>query len=114
MNYAELSKKVEEHVINYFHSHQDPQLTYHNLDHTLGVVKAAIQIADHYQLNDRDFFIVTAAAWFHDMGYLKGAEKHEEKGAKMAQVFLHQSGVDKETIQTISRLHYCYHFAAKS
>ena len=44
-----------------------------------------MQIADHYQLNERDFFIVTTAAWFHDIGYLNGAENHEEKGAEMAQ-----------------------------
>src|SRR6476620_12034244 len=102
MNYAELSRKVEEHVINYFNSREDPQLTYHNLDHTLGVVKAAKQIADNYQLDDKGLFIVITAAWFHDIGYLKGAEKHEEKGAKMARVFLHKSGVDSETIQTIT------------
>ena len=62
MNYAELSKKAEEYVINYFTFHQKPQLTYHNLDHTMAVVKAAIQIADHYQLSEKDLFIVTAAA----------------------------------------------------
>src|SRR6476619_7605864 len=94
MNYAELSRKVEEHVINYFNSREDPQLTYHNLDHTLGVVKAAKQIADNYQLDDKGLFIVITAAWFHDIGYLKGA--------KMARVFLHKSGVDSETIQTIT------------
>jgi predicted metal-dependent HD superfamily phosphohydrolase len=102
MNYAELSKKVEEHVISYFNSRENPQLTYHNLDHTLSVVKAAKQIADDYQLSDKELFIVTAAAWFHDIGYLKGAEKHEEKGAKMAHVFLHKSGVNSESIQTIT------------
>jgi predicted metal-dependent HD superfamily phosphohydrolase len=102
MNYTELSKKVEEHQLNYFRSHQDHQLVYHNLNHTLAVVKAAIQIANHYQLDDRDFFIVTTAAWFHDVGYFQGANNHEVKGAQMAQAFLHELGVDKETTQMIS------------
>jgi len=102
MNYAELSKKAEEYVINYFTFHQKPQLTYHNLDHTMAVVKAATQIADHYQLSEKDLFIVTAAAWFHDVGYLKGLDNHEESGAKMGREFLNRSGVDEETIETIS------------
>ena len=44
-------------------------------------------ISQCIKLSKRDFFIVTTAAWFHDMGYFKGAENHEEKGAKMCRVF---------------------------
>jgi len=101
MNYFKLSKEVEEHVVKYFQSHRDSQLPYHNLDHTRGVVKAAMQIADHSQLNERDFFIVITAAWFHDVGYFHGVENHEKKGAEIAQDFLYRLDVDKETIQTI-------------
>jgi len=101
MNYFKLSKEVEEHVVKYFQSHRGSQLPYHNLDHTRGVVKAAMQIADHNQLNERDFFIVITAAWFHDVGYFHGVENHEKKGAEIAQDFLYRLDVDKETIQTI-------------
>ena len=101
MNYFKLSKEVEEHVVKYFQSHRDSQLPYHNLDHTRGVVKAAMQIADHSQLNERDFFIVITAAWFHDVGYFHGVENHEKKGAEIAQDFLYRLDVDEETIQTI-------------
>ena len=51
-----------------------------------------------YKLSERDFFIVTTAAWFHDIGYLKGAEKHEEKGAKMATTFLKDAGIDYKVL----------------
>lgn len=101
MDYSAISKKVEEHVINYFKSHDNPQLTYHNFDHTFGVVKAAAEIAIRYKLTERDFFIVTTAAWFHDIGYLKSTEKHEEKGAKMAAAFLKDAGIDNETTQSV-------------
>ena len=102
IDYSALSGKVEEHVVDYFKSHHNPQLTYHNLDHTLGVVKAATEMAMHYKLSKRDFFIVTTAAWFHDMGYFKGAENHEDKGAKMCRVFLQDLGVDAETTQSVT------------
>jgi len=42
----------------------DEKLIYHN--RTLREsVEAAIRIAQHYQLNERDFFIVNVAVWFH-------------------------------------------------
>jgi len=101
-DYSALSAIVEEHVVNYFKIHYNPQLTYHNFDHTLGVVKAAAEIAMHYKLSKRDFFIVTTAAWFHDIGYFKGAENHEEKGTKVCRAFLRDLGVDTETTQSVT------------
>lgn len=101
VNYSALSEKVEEHVVNYFKSHLNPQLTYHNFHHTFGVVKAAAEIAMQCKLSEKDFFIVTTAAWFHDIGYFKGAENHEENGTKMARAFLKDLGVDKETTQSV-------------
>jgi len=101
VDYSAVSAIVEEHVVNYFKSHYNPQLTYHNFDHTLGVVKAAAEMAMHYKLSTRDFFIVTTAAWFHDIGYFRGPENHEEKGTKMCRAFLRNLKVDTETIQSV-------------
>jgi predicted metal-dependent HD superfamily phosphohydrolase len=59
-------------------------------------------IAQHYQLNDPDFFIVNVAAWFHDIGYLTGeATGHEERGARMAEAFLTGTGVGQAVIASI-------------
>jgi hypothetical protein len=45
-------------------------------------VNAAIQIANHYQLDDVGFFVVVTAAWFHDMGYFSGGPNgHELQGS---------------------------------
>jgi predicted metal-dependent HD superfamily phosphohydrolase len=101
MNYQELSKKVQDHVQSLFHSQKDKTFFYHSLAHTQGVVKAASQIANHYQLNEKDFFIVTTAAWFHDAGYFSDPKNHETKGAEMAGTFLKTHGLDEETIQTV-------------
>jgi predicted metal-dependent HD superfamily phosphohydrolase len=102
MNYPELSRKVQDHVQSFFNSQKDKNFVYHNLAHTQSVVKATSQIANHYQLNEKDFFIVTAAAWFHDTGYFADYYNHEIKGVEMASVFLRNNGVDEETIQFIS------------
>jgi predicted metal-dependent HD superfamily phosphohydrolase len=96
INYKQLQLEVEKHVGNYFHTHHDPRLVYHNFEHTQEVVNAAHQIANHYQLNDQDFFTVTVAAYFHDTGYFEEALQHEAKGAALADQFLaeHQVGME--------------------
>ena len=96
MNYKQLQEEVKAHVLEYFHTHHDARLVYHNLEHTQNVVDATIQIANHYQLNDKDFFIVTTGAWFHDTGYFEDAQNHEAKGASLADAFLKEKKVVAE------------------
>lgn len=93
MNYKHLQEEVKKHVLDYFGSHHDSKLVYHDLAHTQDVVKATVQIANHYQLNDKDFFIVTTGAWFHDTGYFEDLHDHEQKGAELAVAFLKQKQV---------------------
>ena len=71
MNYKNLLDDVKNYVLAYFATQHDSKLVYHNLAHTQDVVKSTIQIANHYQLNEKDFFIVVAGAWFHDTGYFE-------------------------------------------
>ena len=101
MTYTDLSRKVQEHVLAYFQSHEDPTFVYHNLVHTQGVVKAAIQIANYYRLEEKELFIVTTAAWFHDAGYFEDYTQHERRGVEKAVSFLQKIGVDQETIDAV-------------
>jgi len=102
MNYQQLLQQVQDHVLNYYKTHDTSTLIYHNLKHTDGVVKAAIQIANHYQLNDTDFFIVICACWFHDIGYIEDPQNHEQKGADLAAEFLKNNDItDTELIAQI-------------
>src|SRR5258705_1659813 len=101
MNYPELAKLVQDHVLSLFRSEKDKSFVYHNSAHTEGVVRAATQIANHYQLNERDFFIVTTAAWFHDTGYFSDSKNHEAKGGEMATTFLRNNFIDEETVAAV-------------
>jgi predicted metal-dependent HD superfamily phosphohydrolase len=95
-------RDTELHVKGLFDSGEHEQLLYHNLAHTQEVVKAAKQIADHYQLKEQDYFTVVAAAWFHDAGYLYGVTKgHEEKGAELAAAYLADKGCDAPVIEQV-------------
>ncbi len=101
MNYLEILDQVKTHVENAFHSHSNTNLVYHNISHTEHVVKHAVEIANHYQLSDSDFFIVVSASWFHDVGYLQSWESHEEKGAEAAADFLRGIGVEQKLIDVV-------------
>lgn len=102
MDYNIILDQAEQYVRNFFSSHIDVRIVYHDRTHTEQVVEAARTIAQHYQLNERDFFIVNVAAWFHDIGYFKGGGPgHEQRGAEMAAAFLTGTGVDDGTIQSV-------------
>lgn len=102
MKYREMLEQLRAYVTSLFHTHKDERFIYHNLKHTEQVVENTVKIANHYQLSDRDFFIVVAASWFHDMGYLFDCTQHEAEGERIAVAFLEKQGVEKELIDQIS------------
>ncbi|WCT11415.1 Pycsar system effector family protein [Mucilaginibacter jinjuensis] len=101
MNYQQLLDQVCDYVLNYFKTHNTDNFIYHNKKHTEDVARAVTQIANHYQLNDRDFFCVSAAAWFHDLGYMVSILNHEEHSIAIARAFLIEHAADAEDIKTI-------------
>jgi predicted metal-dependent HD superfamily phosphohydrolase len=101
MNYYTLLDETKQYVTSFFHSLVNDKLVYHNQAHTENVVNAAIDIANHYQLSDQDYFIVVVAAWFHDIGYYTDPAHHEERGAEEAAAFLTRKGVEEPVILTI-------------
>ena len=104
MNYAELLDETGNYVSSYMKEHADKNLLYHDIQHTKDVVTAAIQIANHYQLDEIDFFTVITAAWFHDLGYFTGKTSgHEEAGALLAETFLEEKGVDAAIITNVRK-----------
>jgi predicted metal-dependent HD superfamily phosphohydrolase len=102
MNYTDLTDGVKHELTHFFKKHQNPGFIYHNKEHTEEVVSHVTELADHYQLDEKDRFSVTVAAWFHDMGYFTGeAEGHEQRGADAAAEYLKTNGVHAKQIQTI-------------
>ncbi|WP_448697521.1 Pycsar system effector family protein [Mucilaginibacter sp. AW1-3] len=99
MNYEKTLEQAREYVLSFFKTHADERLTYHNTAHTEGVVSSVIQIANHYQLNDEDFFAVCAAAWFHDTGYGVDLYDHENKSIEIVSEFLSHHKI-KDSILT--------------
>ena len=104
MDYTSTLEQAQHYVKTLYDSQATEKLYYHNLKHTEQVVDAAVQIAQHYQLSDVDFFTVVVAAWFHDIGYLSGDGKgHEERGARMAQSYLEGTGLEFGVVEAVKR-----------
>ena len=102
MNYNETIPEVEAHIKHLIKSKNNSKLYYHDLAHTESVVAAAKQISDHYQLNDKDYFIVLTSAWFHDMGYYTGSrEHHEQRGAELAKDYLTEKKIAPDVIEAV-------------
>ncbi len=93
--------EVKDHAIKVLSKQLPDNMTYHSINHTIDVVASAEEIAEKQNLSDEEIEIVQIAAWFHDLGYTKGSESHEEKGAEMAREFLNGKGFPEEKINKV-------------
>jgi uncharacterized membrane-anchored protein YitT (DUF2179 family)/predicted metal-dependent HD superfamily phosphohydrolase len=79
-------------------------LTYHNVDHTEEVVKAASMLADEEDIAEEDKKILLTAALFHDSGFLEDYDHHEEVSCKLAKTYLPNYGYTPQQIEHICKL----------
>ena len=77
---------------------------YHNLSHTKRVVNKVKELLEGEKIEGQDASALLLAAWFHDVGYTKGTEKHEEASAEMAEQFLIEQGIDPDMLSRIKSL----------
>jgi predicted metal-dependent HD superfamily phosphohydrolase len=79
-----------------FQNKVSKSFSYHSLDHTMRVVRAAEEMADYYQLQPEDRKALLIAAWFHDTGFVSGESKgHEAVSVQLVAEFLKQNHADQ-------------------
>jgi len=94
---------AEKYVVDLFTRLASTYLVYHNLSHTERVVTHAMEIADHYGLNEKDRFILSVAAWFHDTGHLiTDIALHEQASVRLMKSFFVDKEIDEVLIDSIS------------
>jgi HD superfamily phosphodiesterase len=93
--------KAAEYVRNMFDQKLDDNIVYHNINHTLDVVKTAEEIALNEKLSESELEILLIAAWFHDTGHLQCCYGHEAVSAKIAMEFLESENFPKIKINKI-------------
>jgi uncharacterized protein len=62
--------------------------TYHNIDHTTDVYKAAEKIGKLENISANDMKLLLTAALYHDAGFLKYNKGHEEESCRIAETVL--------------------------
>ncbi len=96
--------EVEKHVTSLLQNDLSHTFVYHNLGHTLRVIKGLKELIEGEKIDDKNAEDLLVAGWFHDVGYIQGCEEHEEKGAQLASVFLKKLQVDDARISNIKNL----------
>lgn len=96
--------EAEKYVFNLLNSDLDRKYVYHNLAHTQRVVEKTKELAENLKLTKAATENLELAAWFHDTGFVKNAENHEEESVKIVSDFLRSQNVTEKRITTISNL----------
>lgn len=96
--------KTEKYIFSLLTKELDNDFLYHNLSHTQRVVNAVIELIEGEGVSEVDANILLLAAWFHDAGYVKGCENHEESSVRIATNFLHEYNMDESIIDAVNAL----------
>ncbi len=75
---------------------------YHNYEHTLYVLKNAIEIGTHEKCTEYEIELLTVAALWHDTGYIHTYKGHEEESCFLAKKYLPSYGYSDSEIERIN------------
>ncbi|WP_420570661.1 Pycsar system effector family protein [Kordia sp.] len=96
--------EVEKFVVDFFNKNLDNKFVYHNLSHTKRVVEKTQEIIDGSEVSDEEAQQLLIAAWFHDTGYTKRMDDHEDEGVIIATNFLKKHNASEADIVAVSNL----------
>lgn len=95
---------AEKFVFDLLSNQLETKYVYHNLAHTQRVVEKTKELIENVSLSEVDAENLQIAAWFHDTGYTKNMELHEEESVKIVTGFLKNYQIPEERIEVISRI----------
>jgi len=99
----ELEQIAAVHVEMLFQELYDEKMIFHNLEHTISVVKQAEEIAEFYKLSQKERFVTIVAAWFLHTGRLfSKATESAPVSAKIMQNFLTINKCEPDIINKIA------------
>ena len=101
---AALVERARLHVRRHFARHIPKWMTFHDLEHTLAVVRAALDIGGAMGIGADRSRVLELAALFHDTGYATAYHGHEKKSAALAKAFLSEQGAGAALVRQVSSL----------
>lgn len=94
-------KEAENWVFHKMVNELDDSLHYHDLKHTVDVVRAADRLCFMEQVNEHESLLVRTAALFHDIGFCEQYLDNEDIAADIVGSILPQFDYSKEDIERI-------------
>lgn len=79
-------------------------LTYHSPAHTLYVLEKAEFLAEQEGVTGRELFLIKVAALYHDLGFVRDREDHEDTGCEMATKELPEYDLSPEEIKKVCNM----------
>ncbi|WDF66878.1 HD domain-containing protein [Sphingobacterium oryzagri] len=102
MDYAGKLKEIDFFVQDYVENYRNPLLYFHTIQHIESVLAGINDIGNFYRLDEEAYFILKAAAYFHDLYYMAhGPANHKENSARMAKNFLLEEGIPLSVIDEV-------------
>ncbi|CAD0008442.1 Pycsar system effector family protein [Flavobacterium chungangense] len=99
-----LIEQSEDFISNLLKDKLSNLYTYHNFSHTQSVVNATKELCEKEKVNTNERELLLIAAWFHDAGYTKGYENHENESVKIASEFLKEKNQSEDFIKKVGEL----------
>jgi uncharacterized protein len=93
---------MQEFVINMLKEKLPVNYYYHNYEHTLYVLKNAIEIGTQEKCTEYEIELLTVAALWHDTGYIHTYKGHEEESCLLAKKYLPAYGYSDSEIGSIN------------
>lgn len=94
-------KNLEKFILEKLRNELNEHYYYHSPEHTKRVLEKSKIIAKYEKVNKNDLKLITIAALFHDIGFIKSRENHEEIGCVVARNLLNKHNLKQEEIDKI-------------
>jgi predicted metal-dependent HD superfamily phosphohydrolase len=95
---------AEKEIFQFLEQQLSKKLFYHNLNHTMDVVKATERLALKEGVCDESLLILKAAALLHDAGFIEQYDKNEFIGVRFAAEILPKHGFTDQHIEQVQQL----------
>ncbi|MCX6248799.1 MAG: HD domain-containing protein [Bacteroidetes bacterium] len=93
------------HILDRLRNELNPLLTYHTVEHTLDMHRAAIRLMDMEKFDDeRERLLIETAAVYHDAGMMVSYNDHETQSVLIAGKTLPSFGYSLEEIDEVAGL----------
>src|SRR3954470_16224371 len=89
------------YIMNKLRDELPEGLPYHSVQHVEDVYVAAQSIGTQEHISEYGMKLLLTAAWYHDSGFIVGADRHEEFSCRMASNALPEFGYKTGEIERI-------------